>query len=342
MSKLSFLKSINKNIALAVVAVVGIVIVAGLIALNQSGKINLSVLGIGMSNDQIAKKAVDYINNNQLAASTASYTAVSSESGLVKVKIKIGTSEFDSYVSKDGKFLFPTSFDMDEKKEGDQNTTTDPVDTKESCDSMTKTDSPQLEIYVVSRCPYGLQMQRAAADAVNSVPELAKYIRVLYMGAVSGNTITSMHGDEEAQENLRQICLREEQPTKYWPYVACQMKSGDTAGCEKSTGVDSAKLKSCTTTPSKGVAYAKKDFDLNDKYGVSGSPTLMMGGSDISETGFGGRSSDAVKTMICCASNNQPSFCSKTLNTAAAASSFSETYADSGAAPSSGSPSCGQ
>jgi hypothetical protein len=173
-------------------------------------------------------------------------------------------------------------------------------------------------------------MQRMMADAINSVPQLAQYIKVRYMGEVSGNTITSMHGDAEAQENLRQICIREEQSSKYWSYVACQMKTGDTAGCEKSTGIDSAKLNACTSSTSRGVAYAKEDFDLSTQYSVTGSPTLILGGKNVSEFYFGGRTSDAVKTMVCTAFNSQPGFCSQTLNTAEAASSFSETYEGTG------------
>lgn len=192
--------------------------------------------------------------------------------------------------------------------------------------TLTKSDNPTLEAYVVARCPYGLQMQRAMADAVKNIPALAQYLKVRYIGSASGNTITSMHGSAEATENLRQICLREEQPAKYWNYVSCQMKAGDTSGCESSTGVDSAKLSACISDASRGVAYAQKDFALDSQYSVQGSPTLILNGVQVSESNYGGRSSDGVKAMVCAAFNSQPSFCSTQLNTAQATNSFSETY----------------
>jgi len=192
--------------------------------------------------------------------------------------------------------------------------------------TVEKSGSPVLEAYVVARCPYGIQMQRAMAEAVKEQPSLAQYMKVMYIGAVSGNTITAMHGPAEATENLRQICIRDEQPAKYWNYVSCQMKSGDTAGCETSTGVDSANLNACISTPARGVAYAKKDFDLNIKYNISGSPTLILNGTQVSESSYGGRSSDGVKSMVCAGFNSQPSFCSAKLNTAQATVSFSATY----------------
>ena len=190
-----------------------------------------------------------------------------------------------------------------------------------------KNDNPVLEAYVVSRCPFGIQMQRVMADVIKNIPSSAQYMKVRYMGSVSNGIITAMHGNAEAQENLRQICLREEQPTKYWPYVSCQMKgSGQEVACEKPSGVDSSKLSACVSDVSRGLAYAQKDFDLNSKYQIQGSPTLILNGQQVSEFNFGGRTSDAVKNVICNGFNSQPEFCSTKLTTANAAASFSATY----------------
>ena len=324
----SFIKKQSKRTILISLVVI-VAIIAGAIYYFTSHP-DLSALKFWQAGDkQVAEKAVKYINDNQLASSTVSLVSVSRESGLIKIKIKLGSTEFDSYISKDGKYLFPQALDIsgaDKASEGTGTSTTSAA----TCDELTKTDSPMLQVYVVSQCPYGLQMQRAMADAVARVPALANYIKARYIGAVSGNTITSMHGEEEATENLRQICIRQEQPTKYWGYVACQIKAGDSKGCESSIGVDSSKLSACVADASRGVAYAQEDFTLADTYGVSGSPTLILGDANIDESGFGGRSSDAVKEIICCASSTKPSFCSQTLNTASAATSYSESYEGSG------------
>jgi len=341
MSMLSFIKNINKNTLLIGAALVGVVIVGVLIFAGSGSSFSLSnlTLGFGASNEQIAKKAVDYINSNGLSSETVSLVSASEESGLIKIKIKVGTQDFESYVTKDGKILFPDvrqAIDMTAKPASASAQTPEQI-----IAAIKKTDKPALEAFIVSRCPFGLQMQRMIADAIKSVPSLADFIKVRYIGSVSsdGKTITSMHDSSlpEGKENLRQICIREEQPAKYWNYVACQMKSGDTTGCEKSTGVDSSKLNSCVSTPSKGLAYAQKDFDLSDKSGASnsGSPTLVLDGTKIPEFTadktpvFGsGRSSDEIKTIICDASKTKPSFCSKTLNTTKAATGFSATYED--------------
>ena len=47
---------------------------------------------------------------------------------------------------------------------------------------------------------------------------------------------------------------------------------------------------------------------------------LILNGATIDETGYGGRSSDGVKSMACAGFATKPSFCSTKLNTAASSS----------------------
>ncbi len=192
--------------------------------------------------------------------------------------------------------------------------------------NIVKSDKPVLEAYVVSKCPYGLQMQRVLADIVKNIPSLEQNIEVKYIGAVSNGKITAMHGDAEAEENLRQICIREEQPDKYFKYISCHIKKGDTSACEAEAGIAEKKLSACVSDANKGISYAEKDFELDRKYQIRGSPTLVLNGQQISEASFGGRNSDGIKNAICSAFNSQPEFCSKKLTTANAAAGFSSSY----------------
>jgi len=334
----------NRNIVLIGVAVVAIVITVILIFANTNTGFALPNI-LGMSDKKIAQSAVDYINTSGLSTTPATLVKVSGASGLIKVTIKIGTNTFDSYVTKDGKLLFPQAFTITpaaKKADATANPSASANTPAQTAATVTKTDKPVLEAFVVSDCPYGLQMQRAFADAVKSVPALASNLVVKYIGSVSGGKVSSMHdsqpGGGEAQENLRQICIRDEQASKYWSYVSCYMQKasgtlpngmsvGDSASCLSSTGIDTSKLNACMSDPKRGIAYAEADFAENTKYNIQGSPTLILDGAPIDETSFGGRSSDAMRAIICAASKSQGSYCSKTLNTASAAASFSTTYA---------------
>lgn len=195
------------------------------------------------------------------------------------------------------------------------------------CINMTKSDQPLLQAFVVARCPFGLQMQRIMAEIVSKSPQAKDYLKVRYIGSVSNKTITSMHGDEEAQENLRQICIREEQPDKYWDYVSCYMIEGKSAGCLNSSSLDKGKLSACVEDSSRGLTYAQKDFDLANKFNVTGSPTLTLNNEIVSEFDFAtnttsARSPEAIKELLCCGFDEEPSFCTKQLKKAQVTTMF--------------------
>ena len=230
--------------------------------------------------------------------------------------------KYTSYITKDGKILFTSGIKL-----ADLNKTTDTTtQTKKlTCNDLNKAEKAKLTAFVVADCPYGLQIQRVYKTALNELPQLQDYLEVKYIGSVADGKITSMHGDKEAEENLRQICIREEQKTKYWDYVTCYMKKGESENCLSSTGINSADLTACTEDSSRGLKYAKGDFDLANKFKVGGSPTLLLNNSQIvSEFDFGGRVANAIKEVVCCGSKTKADFCSKEISKDNLASSYSE------------------
>ncbi len=297
---------------------------------------------IGSPSNLSAKKATDiamnYINSDLLTDGTTATIDgdISSQSGLYKFKLKVGEQSFDSFVTKDAKFLFPQVIEIKQATSTASSTADNTQPTAKTCDDVAKIDAPQMEAFIVSYCPYGLQMQRVLAEVVNSASALAPSIKISYMGSISGGKIQAMHGDQEAQENLKQICIREEQSSKFYPYLNCFMKEGKSDDCSTAAGVENTKLKACTTDPSKGLKYAQVDFTASTKYGVSGSPTLILNGQKVSEYDFGGRTAQAVKTLLCCGFNQQPEICSTNISTDQASPSFSKTYAGSGGSGNSG------
>jgi len=61
-----------------------------------------------LSPQETAQKALNYINENLLQQGvTSSLVDVVEENGLYKFRLKVGEKEFVSYVTKDGKILFP-------------------------------------------------------------------------------------------------------------------------------------------------------------------------------------------------------------------------------------------
>ena len=276
----------------------------------------------GQKAEETAQKAIDFVSENMLDGAEAVLVSVSEESGVYKFKMKINEEEFDSYLTKDGKILFPSGISLVVPEESAAVAEGE----KMTCEDISKTKEPVLEAFVVSKCPFGVQMQRILNEIVKDIPQIASYIKIEYMGAIEENKITSMHGDEEAQENLRQICLREEQADNFWAYIDCHIKEGNVDSCLQTAQIDVSKLTNCLADGNRGLSYAREDFTNQDKYEVTGSPALILDGEKVSEFDFGGRTAEAVKTIICCAFQDKPDFCDETLSTESANLSFSPTY----------------
>jgi len=326
----------TKNLIPIAIIIAGLIIAGALVYINQ-GKVREEVPE-GLSPQQAAEKAIDYINQNLLEQGmSASLVNVGEENGVYKFRLKIQDQEYDSYVTKDAKILFVEGIDLEEKP-GTSEEEESSQEKKMTCEDIKKTDNPYLEAFVVSKCPYGLQMQRVLNKVIKNIPSLASNIKVEYIGSVEGDKITSMHGDPEAQENLRQICLREEQSAKYWNYIDCHIKKGDVESCLVTAGVNTGELGVCMNDSSRGLKYAKEDFSSQEKYKVTGSPTLFLNGEGVSESGFGGRTAEALKTLLCCGFETESDSCAQKLTEDSAASGFSETYSQSSG--SSGDSSC--
>lgn len=279
---------------------------------------------------KLASDALKYINDNLLNGEyKAELVKAEQVDNLIKLNIKIGNYNYDSYITTDGKYLFPMGYDMTEKltKATPESNSSQRL---KKCSEVKKEKNPFLEVFVVSYCPFGLQAERAVVRAVEQVPELKNYLKIEYIGSVSDGKITSMHGDKEAEENLRQICLREEQPNKYWSYLSCFIKEGKSNECLSSAKVNQTKLSSCMNDENRGLKYAKADFSQVSKYNITGSPTFILNGEGekegISEFSFGGRSAESVKKMVCCGFQQEPKWCQKTADSSQAATGFSKVY----------------
>jgi len=252
-------------------------------------------------------------------------TSVKETNGVYEFQLKLQDQTYTSYITKDGKILFTSGVKLEDSAKTAATPTTPPQKKLTAAD-LKKADKATLTAFVVANCPYGLQTQRLFKKVFEELPDLVTNLKVKYIGSIVGGKITAMHGDTEAQENLKQICIREEQPDLYWPYVNCYMQEGKTDACLVSAGVDTAMVTECTTDAKRGNAFAQKDFDLANKYKVSGSPTLLLNDSQIvSEFDFGGRVPNSIKNIVCGGSKTQGDYCSKDISTAEVAVSLSVT-----------------
>jgi len=189
-----------------------------------------------------------------------------------------------------------------------------------------KSDKPIVELFVMSHCPYGTQIEkgilpvaRALGDKINFQIKFTDY---------------AMHGEKELKEQLNQYCIQKEQPTKFITYLESFLKDGDSESSLEQSGVDKSKLSNCVAKTDKefkvlenfnknvGFKGSYPGFELykddNKKYGVAGSPTLVINGAQNES----GRDSNSLLKSICSAFNNPPKECDSVLSSATPAPGF--------------------
>jgi hypothetical protein len=189
--------------------------------------------------------------------------------------------------------------------------------------SVTKSDRPKVELFVMSYCPFGLQMEKAYLPAWDLLKDKAD-IDVKFVSY-------AMHGLKEVEENTRQFCIQKDQPAKFSSYLKCFTGKDDYKSCLSQAGISEGSLTSCINSNNNNFKILDNYNDqskwlsgrypiypihqeLNDKYGVQGSPTLVINGAQVEGVN---RTAEAVKQAICAAFNNPPQECQQTLSNSA-------------------------
>lgn len=271
--------------------------------------------------------ALNYINENFLENRKASLIKVEDIGKIYKITLKIDAEQYDSYITKDGKFFFPHGYEIKKKK------------------GLSKREKPDVKLFVMSYCPFGLQAEKAFLPVFKLLRD--KMTAGIYF------VDYIMHGKKEIDENLRQYCIQKEQKEKYIDYLECFVENGDSKNCLSRAKIDLEKLKICILeTDSKfkiTKKYNNKDtwykkryppFDihkkLNEKYGISGSPTLVINDAVIVQSkrycpsgekecvaikDFQ-RSPEKFKEIICQAFTQKPDECNQILSSKVASPGF--------------------
>lgn len=280
-----------------------------------------------LSTEEARVRAEEFINKSLMqAGNKATIKEVTSEYDLYKLKIDIVSEVVESYLSKDGKLFFPQALNIDEINNPSQAGVTDGGATAPVTEITNKTDQPVIELFVMSHCPYGTQMEKGLLPVLAALGNKVKF-------DLKFNTY-AMHGEKELREQLNQYCIIKEQSGKLSTYLACFLESGDGAACLDTASVNKASLNACVTKTDKqykiienftnkiGYQGSFPGFDIfkadNEKYNVGGSPTLIINGQEVS----GGRDSASLIKTVCSAFNEQPKECEATVPSTTPAPGF--------------------
>ncbi|MDD1653411.1 MAG: hypothetical protein LUQ64_02580 [Methanomicrobiales archaeon] len=211
---------------------------------------------------------------------------------------------------------------------------TTPVTTTTTVPVTTPADPnrPAVDLYVMSYCPYGTQAETVMKPVADLLGTKAD-IRIRYLTSVTGSTVDSvqsLHGPFEAEEDLRQVCIQKYYPSLFWSYLSrfnsqcypTSHTSTTASTCSHTVmsglGILAATIDPCATGP-EGIGLLRTDQVSSASKGVNASPTLFIKGVKYT----GGMSPNAYKTAICKAFITPPSECSTALSGTATAATGS-------------------
>ncbi len=320
-----FSKKVFMRIVLPIILLIALILI-GLVSFRKPMAKNLKPA-------EAQAKAETFVNSFLMqSGSKATIKEITSEYGMYKLKIDIVSDVVESYITKDGKLFFPQALNIadTEKQAVGGDAAAQDTDTAAKAAPVAtvsvKNDKPVVELFVMSHCPYGTQIEKGMLPVV----------------AALGNKIDfqlkfcsyAMHGEKELKEQLAQYCIQKEQPSKLTSYLKCFLESSISDACLDSAKVDKAKVSACVAktdstykvmsnfTNKIGYQGSYPGFDVfkadNEKYKVGGSPTLIINGQDISS----GRDSASLLKTICSAFKTAPKECETVLSSASPSAGF--------------------
>jgi glutaredoxin len=185
---------------------------------------------------------------------------------------------------------------------------------------------PQIDFFVMSYCPYGNQAEEGLAPVYELLKDYADFNpRYIYYSGYGGggssycidsdDLYCSMHGVQEANQNIRELCVKDEYGTQAWFDFALKMNSecnsGNADTCWQAVasdlGYDTSIIESCEAE--KNIEYAAQDLELASVFGARGSPSVYIDG----ETYSGGRTPADYLSAICSKFDDAPDACNTEL-----------------------------
>jgi glutaredoxin len=281
--------------------------------------------------EQLKVKLVNFLDAKFLA--TQGLTAK-----IANVTEKNGVYEFNVDITKDGETLetTPVFVTLDGAKVilGSAVPLVD-VTPVPSPTPAPKSETPDVKLFVMSMCPYGVQAEYAMIPVIKLLGDKANFDVRFIANEDGKGGFKSLHGQPEVDENLRQVCISANQKDKFLSYLECFVKepaealnANDIAAyqsvnwtkmaadCMATAKVDAANVTACMKG-AQGAELLKKNIALADELGVGSSPTITINGADYG----GARSSEALKQGVCNAFNAAPAECAQELSSAVGTSS---------------------
>jgi hypothetical protein len=153
-------------------------------------------------------------------------------------------------------------------------------------DSGTTPKRDVYDLYIMGECPYGCAALREFVDFVKRFPEIERHL--WFIGSVSGDSLTSLHGAEEARDEMTWLAVQALYPDRWLAFLSERSRPQATSGAAVAAlGLDAAALG--RWADEKGRAALADHYRRSTRLGVSASPTLYIDNVPFTKTILAGR-----------------------------------------------------
>ncbi|MDD5309034.1 MAG: GILT family protein [Deltaproteobacteria bacterium] len=220
-------------------------------------------------------------------------------------------------------FVFPLGRTWDPKAEICNDGVDNTGDGKVDCDDDTCKGKKEcreemknkVDLFVMSQCPYGVRTVNAMEEVIKNFKNDRKKMdfTLEFIGNMGPDgKPTSMHGQGEIDEDLRQVCAQKYygKDYKFMGYILCRNKdvrSTDWQACATG-GVKADVVKKCAEGP-EGLELLKASFKKAEDLGISGSPSWLLN----NKFEMAGRDPEGIKAAFC-GKNTGTAGCETTLS----------------------------
>ncbi len=265
-----------------ITALLGILLIISLY-FNFSGKPAIKG-GNEISINKAADEAVNYINNYLLQPGITAVLESKSDSGdLYNLKMSIGGRPYDSYITKDGRLLFPSAIDLTEAPDIQpaQPTESARLDVSTNDDAVKGDENAPVTIIEFSdfECPFCTRFYQNTLSLLEE-----KYILTGKVKFVYRDFPLSFHKNAQKAAEAAE-CAGEQ--GKYYEMHDKLFENGVSGGTDsfkeyaQDLGLDTTQFNDCLDS-AKMELEVQKDFSDGSAAGVSGTPAFFINGISLS------------------------------------------------------------
>ncbi|MEA3229633.1 MAG: hypothetical protein U9P44_01850, partial [archaeon] len=141
----------------------------------------------------------------------------------------------------------------------------------------------KLDLFAMSKCPYGVQAENNMKEVLDTFGDNINF-EIHFIATDNGDgTFSSLHGQPEVDENLRQICIIEHNNEEFYNYLMCQNANFDEGKdldttweeCAFANSIDTETIDTCFKGD-EGAELLRANIALTEELGIGSSPTFLI------------------------------------------------------------------